>query len=212
MTTAALKRLNVVVEILPLGFFALYGVVSPRLVYAAQSRNLSQVFRVHVGLTPGGIDFILALVVICLLPLLVLYCWRASRPIAEARRNRLFATPSGLYLGVFATVLTPAWLAPLVDVFGRAAVLFGFIWWFASLLSFLAFVLAAAQIDARRSGERTTTVVLETLYHLGGAAGVMVARRIFGASETCVELAGKPPAAALFLAAVVILAVLQGML
>src|SRR5689334_21030520 len=98
MTMATLKRLYVLFEIFPVGFFALYGVVSPRLLYAVQSRNLSHVFRVHVGLMPGSIDFILALVFICLLPLLVLYCWRASGPLAEAQRNRLFATPSALYL------------------------------------------------------------------------------------------------------------------
>jgi hypothetical protein len=167
------------------------------------------VFRVHVGIMPGPIDFVLALVFICLLPLLVLYCWRASRLLAEAQQDRLFATPIALYLGSFATMFTPAWLPPLVDFFGRMAVLASFVWWFASLLSFLAFLLAAAEVEAERIGVRPRTLALEALHHLGGAPGVALARRYFPASEMCADLAAKPPAAALFLAALVILAVLQ---
>jgi hypothetical protein len=212
VTSASRKRFTFFIEIMPLAFFGLAGVVSPRLTYAVQSLVLSHALRVHVGIMPGPIDSMLTLVVICLLPLLVFYCWRASRCLAEARADREFATPSVLYLGTVATVFTPAWLPPLVDVFGRAAVLFGFIWWFASLLSFLAFVLAVAQIEAERSGERPRTLVLEALYHLGGAAGVLGARRLVRGSEIGAELAKKPPAAAVFLAAVIILAVLQGML
>jgi hypothetical protein len=41
---------------------------------------------------------------------------------------------------------------------------------------------------------------------------VAVARRYFPASEMCADLASKPLAAAIFLAAIVILAVLQEML
>jgi hypothetical protein len=209
VNTAALRRFNVLFEIVPFGFFALAAVVTPRLTYAFQSWVLSHAVRVHAGPLLEDIDLRLCAVVLCLTPLVVFYCWRASRFLAA---NAHSATPPALFFAFATAFLTPALLPPLVDVFGRGAVVGGMLWRFASLLSYLAYVVAAAQIEAERIGVKPRTLALSTLYHLGGSPGVALARRLHPASEACAEVAKEPPAAALFLAAVVILAAIQGLL
>jgi hypothetical protein len=212
VNTAALRRFNVLFEIVPFGFFALAAVVTPRLTYAFQSWVLSHAFRVHAGPLLEDIDLRLCAVVLCLTPLVIFDCWRASRLLAATRADAQFATHPALLFAFAAAFFTPAWVPPLVEVFGHGAVVAGSVGRLASFLSYLAFVVAAAQIEAERIGVKPGTLALSTLYHLGGSPGVALARRLYPASEACAEVAKEPPAAALFLAAVVILAALQGLL
>jgi hypothetical protein len=186
------------IQMLVLGVLSLQASMSPRLVYALTATGLSKVagVPVHCPFRPNQIDVYLCWLSFTLMLLLAFYCRRAVDLVGEP--------PLPLEFALVAALLMPAWIGPIVDVFGTCAVAFGVAYWFASAASALAFIIGAAQIQTERMGQRPGTMALGIVYHLGGACGLGLLRLRYPGSRACDEVASKPPLVfGLFVAALV---------
>src|SRR5436309_3140821 len=105
-------------KMLVLGLLSLQAAMSPRLVYALTATGLSRLagLPVHCPFWPIAIDFYLYSLSFTFVLLLAFYCRRAVEVVGEP--------PLGLPLALVATMLMPAWIGPIVDVFGNYAVAF----------------------------------------------------------------------------------------
>jgi hypothetical protein len=201
-------RLNVVLEVAPSGLFALIGVSSPRVTYAMLDRILSGVVPTCENVQVGLIELYTITGVLCLSPSFIYVAAQAADALAEVRGRRLFALPAPLVAGYLSVVSMPIWLAPLVETFGRAALVGADIWWFAVLLSIIALIGAAAIHQAERQGRKPFTALVSATHHLGGAPGIYLAAGLFPRSAAVAEIARQTPLAGPFLAAVLIVTVL----
>lgn len=201
-------RLIVLLEIVPLGLFALLGMSSPRFTYATLERLLNGAVPTYEHLQLGLVELYTVTGVLSLSPSFIYIALQAADSLAEVRGSRAFALPAPLVAGYLSVVAMPIWLAPLVETFGRAAVFGATIWWFAVLLSIIALLGAAAIHQAERKGRKPFTALVSATHHLGGAPGTYIAAGLFPRSAAVAEIARQTPLAGPFLAAVLIVTAL----
>jgi hypothetical protein len=200
---------------------ALFATLSPRMTYWAECLLIGRFAPVYCDVTIGQIDAALAVLALCLSLYLGYRCYRASGVVAELKRQAHVARPMSLseVIGhttyplplaiAFASLLiAPLWLSPLIAAFGHWAKIAGAVWWMVVSLSTLCYVGALCVYDVERTGESPSTSLLSAGYNLGGAPGVWLAHRALPQSRTLAEFVKIPPFAALFMGAIVIIALL----
>jgi hypothetical protein len=178
-----------------LTFGALTAAVSPRFLYWPSAWFLGSFAPVYQVPLPQDFEWLLMAAVMSLQPYLAYLAFRAAGPIHEVmQRTRQLVSPSVWYaFGV--TLLTPIWLKPLAETFGKPAIIAAVVWWFLTAFSVLTLVGSAAAHQTEREGKEPWKFLLEALHHLGGAPGIYAARSSWPESEVIAEIAEEPPQA-----------------
>ena len=167
---------------------------SPMLVYKVSTLILSRFMAGVAPIWPSEADRYLCIIALCQMPLLTIDAWRAARAFAGREY------PATMSLAYTSLAAAPAWL-PLAEVeFGPFVYVAILIWWPIASLSAVAFVVAAAQIDAETRGEEVRLTALTTLYHLGGFLGVALAKRHFPQSKAVEQFPSGAPRGVAFIA------------
>jgi hypothetical protein len=148
----------------------------------------------------------MALVVLCVVPLVVYRCWRASGPITELmlRDEQFLTLPMPLILAVLACPTAAVWGGELRWCFGDKTALAGLVVWMICSLSVVCYTGAMAAGVDERDGKKPAALLLSWGYNLGGFLGVKLARAAFPESDFLAEVDRKPPFGALFVAAMLI--------
>jgi hypothetical protein len=195
----SVQRLAIALVVYCLAFGALTAAVSPRFIYWPSAwflRSFAPVYQVPL---PQDFERLLMTAVTSLQPYLAYIVFRAAGPIQERmqRTGQLVSPPVCCSFGV--TLLTPIWLKPLADAFGKPALIAAVVWWFLTAFSVLTLVGSAAAHQTEREGKEPWKFLLEALHHLGGAPGIYAARANWPESEVIAEIAEEPPQAVGFM-------------
>ncbi len=193
-----------------LTIYASWMGLAPRVAYYGSAHALETFVPVRPPVIderhPQLLDAISILVSWALLPLLIHSAWRASRallPLSPRPGWDWLAVPIPIWMNVGIALVMPAWLPPLTAAFGPFAEFVGFVFFICANMSALAFVTAAAQVDAENQGQTPHTLLWHVFHQLGGAPGTRLARRLFPESEACQEMAETMPQGVMLLAAAV---------
>jgi hypothetical protein len=162
-----------------------------------QYEIFSQIFSLFVpGVQPIAIDPLwkwFGCVAALSIPVLAVDSWRAARALDGEKE------PFAITLAAASVVITPVWIAPMVAQFGPLAYLAALVWWPIGALTPVAFVVAAAQVDAELRGEKVREFGVNTLYEFGGFLGVALARRAFPESKAAQKFPSEFPTGLVFL-------------
>jgi hypothetical protein len=127
-------------------------------------------------------------ITLCLLPWITYEAWRAARAISllgNVTEETLPNVHPLLEGSLYAVLLTAGWLPYVVATYGPWAQIVAYCAWPIVTLSYLAFVLAAAQVDAESRGEKVRPWLVTSLHNVRGVFGVVFARRMFPGSKVC---------------------------
>lgn len=204
----AFKRPLITIQLTVQAAIALFAALSPRFTYWSECQIYRRVTPVYCDLGLDRFDLAMTGLATCFLLFLVYRCHRAAGVLADLDRPADEGLPGPLLLALASVAAAPLWLTPLAAAYGKWAVMAAAVWWMVATLSTLCYVGALCAYDAERGGEAPGTTLLSAGYNLGGAPGVYLAHRLLPGSRTLAEMLKIPPAAAVFMAGVVVVTVL----
>jgi hypothetical protein len=149
-----IKRPAIALVVYCLIFDALLAVVSPRFLYywmwAWLYCSFAPVYEIPL---PQYFEWLLLTAVMSLVPYLAYLAFRAAGPIHEVmQQTRQLVSPS-IFHSFGVTSLTPIWLKPLAETFGKPALIAAVLWWFLTAFSMLALLGSAVAHQTEREGK-----------------------------------------------------------
>ena len=163
------KRALITMVLLGETNFALLAALTPRVTYSVECKVCSRFLPVYNALQLEPLDEAMLLVAVCFILLAGFRCWRASSVLAGLDVPWIDSLPTPLHLASWSVLSMPIWLVPLVDSFGKPAILAAAVLWMLVPLSMLCYVGALAACEIELRGEEPGTLLLSAGYHLGGA-------------------------------------------